>query len=518
MTEKIYIFDTTLRDGEQSPGASMNLEEKVQIAEILDDMKVDIIEAGFPIASNGDFEAVSEISKNIKNSTIAGLARAKITDIERAWEAIKHAESPRIHTFIATSPIHMKFKLMKTENEVLDSIKHTVTFARNLCPNIEWSCEDGGRSNLDFLYQCIELAIDCGAKTINIPDTVGYTLPSEFGSIFKFVKNNVTNIDKAILSAHTHNDLGLAVANSIAAIQEGARQVECTINGLGERAGNAALEEVVMALKVKKDLIPFHTDIKTESIIKASRLVSSITGFSVQPNKAIVGANAFAHEAGIHQDGMLKNAETYEIMTPESVGLSESSLVLGKHSGKHAFSEKLKELGYELGDNALMELFGRFKDLADRKKEIFDEDLIALVGDRTASYNEHIKFVSLHVNAGSLEKHQANLTIQIDNEKKITLSKGNGPVDATFNAIKELTETNFKLKLYQVHAITAGTDAQGEVTVRLEDENLSSQAKGSDPDIIVASAKAYINALNKLIFKKTKSTNEKVSELKIEGV
>ncbi|MDC0194695.1 2-isopropylmalate synthase [Alphaproteobacteria bacterium] len=518
MTEKIYIFDTTLRDGEQSPGASMNLEEKVQIAEILAEMKVDIIEAGFPIASNGDFEAVSEISKNIKGSTIAGLARAKIADIDRAWEAVRYADSPRIHTFIATSPIHMKYKLMKSESEVLDSIKQTVTYARNLCSNVEWSCEDGGRSNLDFLYRCIELAISCGASTINIPDTVGYTLPSEFGSIFRYVRNNVPNIDKAILSTHTHNDLGLAVANSIAAIQEGARQVECTINGLGERAGNAALEEVVMTLKVKKDLIPFHTDIKTESITKVSRLVSSITGFSVQPNKAIVGANAFAHEAGIHQDGMLKNAETYEIMTPETVGLTQSSLVLGKHSGKHAFSQKLKELGYELGDNALMELFGRFKDLADRKKEIFDEDLIALVSDRAVSYNEHIKFVSLEVNAGSFEKHQAKLSIIMQDETTHILSKGNGPVDATFNAIKQLTNTNFKLKLYQVHAITAGTDAQGEVTVRLEDDQLSSQAKGSDPDIIVASAKAYINALNKLIFKKTKTTNHQVSELKIEGV
>jgi len=518
MTDKIYIFDTTLRDGEQSPGASMNLEEKMQIAEILSEMKVDIIEAGFPIASNGDFEAVVEISKNIKNSTIAGLARAKVSDIDRAWEAVKAAKSPRIHTFIATSPVHMKYKLKKNENEVLEAIKHTVTYARNLCPNIEWSCEDGGRSNLDFLFKCIELAIDCGATTINIPDTVGFTLPGEFSSIFRSVKNNVSNIDKAILSAHTHNDLGLAVANSVAAIQEGARQVECTINGLGERAGNAALEEIVMTLKVKKDLIPFHTDVKTESIIKASRLVSSITGFSVQPNKAIVGANAFAHEAGIHQDGMLKNAETYEIMTPESIGLTKSSLVLGKHSGKHAFSEKLKELGHELGDNALMELFGRFKDLADKKKEIFDEDLIALVGDRTLSYDEHIKFVSLEVNAGSLKKHEANLSIQIDNQKKMTQSTGNGPVDATFNAIKELTETSFRLKLYQVHAITAGTDAQGEVTVRLEDDQLSSQAKGSDPDIIVASAKAYISALNRLIFKKTKSIIKQNSEFKIEGV
>lgn len=518
MSDRVYIFDTTLRDGEQSPGATMNLDEKMQIALLLEEMQVDIIEAGFPIASNGDFEAVSEISKNIKNSTIAGLSRAKIADIDRAWEAVKHAKSPRIHTFIATSPIHMKYKLMKTEEEVLDSIKHTVSHARNLCDNIEWSCEDGGRSNLEFLYKCIELAIGSGATTINIPDTVGFTLPSEFGSIFKAVRNNVPNIDKAILSTHTHNDLGLAVANSVAAIQEGARQVECTINGLGERAGNAALEEVVMTLKVKKDLMPFHTNVKSEYITKASRLVSSITGFTVQPNKAIVGANAFAHEAGIHQDGMLKNAETYEIMTPESVGLNKSSLVLGKHSGKHAFSEKLKELGYDFGDNALMEVFGRFKDLADKKKEIFEEDLIALAGERTLTYDEHIKFVSLEVNAGSLSKHQAKLTLIMDDNKQSNSSDGNGPVDATFNAIKQITQTDFRLKLYQVHAITAGTDAQGEVTVRLEDDDLSSQAKGSDPDIIVASAKAYISALNRLIFKKTKSIAKNSAEFKIEGV
>ena len=518
MTEKIYIFDTTLRDGEQSPGASMNLEEKVQIAEALEEMNVDIIEAGFPIASKGDFEAVSEVSKIVKNSTIAALARANIADIDRAWEAIKHAVSPRIHTFIATSPLHMEYKLKKSSSEVIEAIKASVSHARNLCDNIEWSCEDGGRSDVEFLFRCIELAIECGATTINIPDTVGYTLPNEFGSIFKAVKNNVSNIDKATLSTHTHNDLGLAVANSLAAIQEGARQVECTINGLGERSGNAALEEIVMTLKVKKDLIPFHTDIKTESITKVSRLVSSITGFTVQPNKAIVGANAFAHEAGIHQDGMLKHAGTYEIMTPESVGLSESSLVLGKHSGKHAFNTKLKELGYNLGDNALMEIFGRFKDLADKKKDIFDEDIIALVGDQKSRFNEFVKFVSLSVNAGSLEKHEATIILEIDKTKKTSTSTGNGPVDATFNAIKEITKVQSRLKLYQVHAITAGTDAQGEVTVRLEDKDISSQAKGSDPDIIVASAKAYINALNRLVFKKSKSNPDKILEMKVKGV
>ncbi len=518
MTEKIYIFDTTLRDGEQSPGATMNLEEKVQIAEILEELKVDIIEAGFPIASKGDFEAVSEISKNVKNSSVAGLARAKLADIDRAWEAVKDAKIPKIHTFIATSPLHMKYKLNKKPEEVLEAIKSTVSHARNLCPNIEWSCEDAGRSELDFLYKCIELAINCGATTINIPDTVGYTLPNEFGSIFKQVKNNVNNVDKAILSAHTHNDLGLAVANSISAVQEGARQVECTINGLGERAGNAALEEIVMTLKVKKDLIPYHTDIQTESITKASRLVSSITVFTVQPNKAIVGANAFAHEAGIHQDGMLKHSGTYEIMTPDSVGLTKSSLILGKHSGKHAFNEKLKELGYDLGDNSLMEVFGRFKDLADKKKEIYDEDLIALVGDQSNKSNELIKFVSLKVNAGSLEKHEASITVEIEGSKKVSKSSGNGPVDATFNAIKEITNIKSRLKLYQVHAITAGTDAQGAVTVRLEDNNITSQAKGSDPDIIVASAKAYINALNKLLLKKTKMNPQHSYNINVSGI
>jgi len=515
---RVYIFDTTMRDGEQSPGASMSLEEKIQISRVFDELGVDIIEAGFPIASPGDFEAVTEVSKILKKSIPCGLSRHIKKDIDACHEALKSAKRFRIHTFISTSPLHMKHKLNKSPEEVVEAIKEHVTYARKFTDDVEWSCEDGTRTDIDFMCKTVELAIKCGAKTINIPDTVGYSVPSEFKKIIETLINKVPNIDKAILSTHTHNDLGLASANNIAAIKEGARQVECTINGMGERAGNSSLEEIVMTLKVKKDLLPFHTDIKTESIMKASRLVSAITGFTVQPNKAIVGANAFAHEAGIHQDGMLKHSGTYEIMTPESVGLNKSSLVLGKHSGKHAFSEKLKELGYEPGDNALMELFGRFKDLADKKKEIFDEDLIALVGDRSASYNDHIKFVSLEVNAGSLEKHQANLSIQIDDEKKVTQSSGNGPVDATFNAIKELTSTNYRLKLYQVHAITEGTDAQGEVTVRLEHDQLTSQAKGSDSDIIVASAKAYINALNRLIFKKSKSINQQVSELRIEGV
>ncbi len=518
MSEKIYIFDTTLRDGEQSPGASMNLEEKIQIAEALDEMNVDIIEAGFPIASKGDFDAVEAISKKILNSKVAALARANINDIDRAWEAIKTAKNPRIHTFIATSPIHMKYKLQKEPDEVLELIKKTVTYARNLCSEVEWSCEDGGRSDIDFLYKSIDLAIKSGASIINIPDTVGYTLPLEYGEIFEKVINNVTNIDKAILSTHTHNDLGLAVANSLSAITKGARQVECTINGLGERAGNAALEEIVMSLKVRKDLMPYHSNLKTESIIKTSRLVSAITGFTVQPNKAVVGTNAFAHEAGIHQDGMLKHSGTYEIMTPEEIGLNKSTLVMGKHSGKHAFNEKLKELGYQVGDNSLMEIFGRFKDLADKKKEIFDEDIIALVDDQIFRVNEIIKFDSLFVNAGSVKKHEAKLSLQVEGILKTASSSGDGPVDATFNAIKSIMKHKAKLKLYQINAITAGTDAQGEVTVRLEDDGRSVQAKGSDTDIVVASAKAYINALNKLLVKKNKIAPDKVSKLNLKGI
>ena len=518
MTDKIYIFDTTLRDGEQSPGASMNLDEKIQIAELLDHLKVDIIEAGFPIASNGDFEAVEAVSKKVKNSTVAGLARANFRDIDRAWEAIKSSKSPRIHTFIATSPIHMKYKLQKEPDQVLDLIEKSVKYARNLCPEVEWSCEDGGRSDLDFLYKCIEIAIKSGATIVNIPDTVGYTLPTEYGNIFKNVKKNVPNIDRAILSTHTHNDLGLAVANSLAAINQGARQVECTINGLGERAGNAALEEIVMSLKVRKDLMPYHTNLETKSLIKASKLVSAITGFNVQPNKAIVGTNAFAHEAGIHQDGMLKHAGTYEIMTPEEIGLNKSTLVMGKHSGKHAFSEKLKELGYQIGDNALMEVFGRFKDLADKKKEIFDEDIIALVDDQVLRGNDMIKFVSLFVNAGSIKEHKAELVLEIEGLKKKSTSSGDGPVDATFNAIKEIIKHKAKLKLYQINAITAGTDAQGEVTVRLEENGKQVQSKGSDTDIVVASAKAYINAINKLMIKRNKSAPDKITDIKIKGV
>src|SRR5215813_3023619 len=389
-SDHVVIFDTTLRDGEQAPGCSMNLEEKLRIAAVLEEMGVDVVEAGFPIASNGDFEAVRGVAKAVRNSSVAGLARAAKRDIDRAWEALAGAARPRIHTFISTSPLHMKFKLQMEPEAVHQAVHDSVSHARKLCDDVEWSPEDGSRSEHDFLCRCVETAIKAGARTINIPDTVGYAVPEEFAALIAMLRNRVPNIDKAIISVHCHNDLGLAVANSLAAVGAGARQVECTINGLGERAGNAALEEIVMALKTRHDRIPYATGIKTEIITKASRLVSTITGFPVQPNKAIVGANAFAHESGIHQDGMLKHAGTYEIMTPESVGLNRSTLVMGKHSGRHAFRAKLKELGFELGDNALNDAFRRFKELADKKKDVFDEDLVALVDDEVVRSNERI--------------------------------------------------------------------------------------------------------------------------------
>ena len=503
-SDRVIIFDTTLRDGEQSPGASMNLEEKLRIAEALEGMGVDVIEAGFPIASNGDFEAVNEIAKVIRDSTVCGLARAGAKDIDRAAEALKPAPRRRIHTFIATSPLHMKFKLQMTPDAVHDAVHDSVSRARNYVDDVEWSCEDGTRSERDFLCRVIETAIKAGASTINIPDTVGYTIPSEYTSLIEEIRNRVPNIDKARISVHCHNDLGLAVANSLAGVAAGARQVECTINGLGERAGNAALEEIVMALRTRSDVLPYDTGIRTENITKASRLVSTITGFAVQPNKAIVGANAFAHESGIHQDGMLKNAQTYEIMTPESVGLTQSNLVLGKHSGRHAFRKKLTELGFELGDNAMQVAFNRFKDLADKKKEVFDEDIIALVDDEVRA-NDRIKFVSLQVVAGSKGPQTADLELEVDGEVKSTHATGDGPVDATFNAITNIFPHGATLQLYQVHAVTEGTDAQAEVTVRLEEKGKSVNGQGADTDTLVASARAYVNALNKLLVKREKT-------------
>src|SRR5215831_15871397 len=504
-SNRVIIFDTTLRDGEQSPGASMNLEEKLRIAAVLEEMGVDVIEAGFPIASNGDFEAVREIARTVRNTAICGLARASRRDIDRAWEALQGAARPRIHTFISTSPLHMKFKLQMEPEAVHQAVLDSVSHARNLCEDVEWSPEDGSRTEHDFLCRCVETAIRAGARTINIPDTVGYAVPEEFAALIAMLRNRVPNIDKAIISVHCHNDLGLAVANSLAAVGAGARQVECTINGLGERAGNAALEEVVMALKTRHDRIPYATGIKTEVITKASRLVSTITGFPVQPNKAIVGANAFAHESGIHQDGMLKHAGTYEIMTPESVGLIRSTLVMGKHSGRHAFKAKLKELGFELGDNALEDAFRRFKDLADKKKDVFDEDIVALIDDTIVRSNEYIRFVSLQVIAGSKGPQKADLELEIDGKPQATTATGDGPVDACFNAIKQLFPHDARLQLFQVQAVTEGTDAQAEVTVRLEEGGKTVNGQGADTDTLVASCKAYLHALNKLLTKRRKT-------------
>lgn len=496
--DRVVIFDTTLRDGEQCPGATMTLEEKLQVADLLDEMGVDIIEAGFPIASNGDFEAVSLIAARVKNATVAGLARAGMKDIDRAGEAVAKARRPRIHTFISTSPVHMKWKLQKTPDEVLAMVVASVTRARNLVDDVEWSAEDGTRTEHDYLCRCVEAAIKAGATTINIPDTVGYTAPDEYRALFKMVRERVPNADKAVFSVHCHNDLGMAVANSIAGLEGGARQIECTVNGIGERAGNAALEEVVMALKVRGDIFPFETGIKNEMLMRASKLVSAVTSFPVQYNKAIVGRNAFAHESGIHQDGMLKNTQTYEIMTPESVGVAKTSLVMGKHSGRNAFRDKLKALGYALSDNAFEDAFGRFKDLADRKKHVYDEDIEALVDENIASAQDRMHVLSLLVVAGTMGPQIATMTLDIEGAHKTVQATGNGPVDATFNAIKAIVPHEAMLDLYQVHAVTEGTDAQAEVSVRLTEAGRSVTGKAAHPDTLVASAKAYLAALQRL--------------------
>ena len=510
-SNRVIIFDTTLRDGEQSPGASMNLDEKLRVAETLDELGVDVIEAGFPIASNGDFDAVREVAKLVKRPVICGLARSSREDIDRAAEALRPAERKRIHTFISTSALHMKYKLQMEPDEVHQAVIDSVSHARDFTDDVEWSPEDGSRTDHDFLCRCVESAIKAGATTVNIPDTVGYAVPDEFGALIAMLIERVPNSDKAIFSAHCHNDLGLAVANSLAAVGAGARQVECTINGLGERAGNAALEEIAMSLRTRQDTMPFETGINTEVITRASRLVSTITGFVVQPNKAIVGANAFAHESGIHQDGMLKHAGTYEIMTPESVGLNQSKLVMGKHSGRHAFREKIKELGYEIGDNAIQDAFRRFKSLADKKKEIYDEDIVALIDDEVVRANDRVRFVSLQVVCGSKGPQTAELELNIDGKVQKTKATGDGPVDATFNAIKELFPHDAGLLLYQVHAVTEGTDAQAEVTVRLEEGGKTVNGQGADTDTLVASARAYVNALNKLLVKREKTAPKALS-------
>jgi len=494
----IRIFDTTLRDGEQAPGNSMNIEEKLRLAKQLQKLNVDVIEAGFPIASDGDFEAVKLIAQTIKGPQIAGLCRSSEKDIDRAWEALQFAgERGRIHTFIATSDIHMKYKLQMEPAKVLASAVKAVKRAASYTPNVEFSCEDAVRTRLPFLAEVVEAVIAAGATTVNIPDTVGYTVPFEYFNIIKYLKDNVPNIDQAIISVHCHNDLGLSVANSLAAIQAGARQVECTINGIGERAGNCSLEEFVMILRTRGDILPYYTNIATEHLTPSSRLLTNITGIAVQPNKSVVGANAFAHEAGIHQHGMLMEKTTYEIMTPESVGLTASSLVLGKHSGRHAFKKRLEELGHELNDEMLNRAFDRFKSLADLKKEVFDEDLDAIVADESRE-DEKFKLGHITVTCGSFAVATATVQMEINGTSVRTAELGDGPVDATLKAIKKLTKTKAKLTQYNVGSITGGTDAQGEVTVRVSEGSHVVVGKGASTDIIEASAKAFIHALNRL--------------------
>ncbi len=510
---QLIIFDTTMRDGEQSPGASMTRDEKVRIGKALEKMRVDVIEAGFAAASPGDFESIAAVAAAVKESTICSLARAVDGDIDRAAEALKAAERKRIHTFIATSPIHMEHKLRMSPDQVVERAVYAVKRARNLVDDVEFSCEDAGRSEMDFLCRIIEAAIDAGAKTINIPDTVGYAIPEEFGYKIKTLLQRIPNADKAIFSVHCHNDLGLAVANSLAAVANGARQVECTINGLGERAGNAALEEIVMGVKTRSDLFDVTTGINTEIIVPTSRMVSTITGFPVQPNKAIVGANAFAHESGIHQDGVLKHRETYEIMRAEDVGWGANKMVMGKHSGRAAFRSRLEELGVHFeSDQELNLAFARFKELADKKHEIFDEDLQALVS-ATRTMDEKYQLVTLEAQSQTGETPKAKLTLAVDGNEETVEAEGSGPVDAVFKAIESNAQSGANVQLYSVNAITQGTDSQGEVTVRLEKGGRIVNGLGSDTDIIVASAKAYINALNLLA-----QSSEKAHPQQVEGV
>ncbi len=503
--DRVLIFDTTMRDGEQSPGASMTLREKLELAELLEEMRVDICEAGFAASSAGDFECVRQIAENARDMVICSLARSTLADIDRAGEAVCAARRPRIHTFISTSPVHMKHKLRMGENAVLEAIGASVSHARNLVADVEWSAEDATRTDFDFLCKAIDIAIRSGASTINVPDTVGYSHPAEYGALIRRLIETIPDSDKVIWSTHCHNDLGLAVANSLAGVANGARQMECAINGMGERAGNAALEEVVMALRVRGDSLPFATGIDSRLLSRASRMVSQITGFPVQYNKAIVGKNAFAHESGIHQDGMLKNNQTYEIMNPEDVGVASTSLVMGKLSGRNAFRDKLRALGYELEPDALNDAFRRFKDLADKKKHVFDEDIIALVDDQLAGAEERIALASLRVVAGTRGPQSADIELSIDGVTQAATAAGNGPVDAVFNAIRMLAPHSAELELYQVHAVTGGTDAQATVTVRLAEAGLVATGKASDPDTLVASARAYIHALNKLEVRRAKA-------------
>jgi 2-isopropylmalate synthase len=513
--DRIIIFDTTLRDGEQSPGFSMNLHEKIRMAEALTELGIDVMEAGFAIASQGDFDSVKAIAESVgqrdDTPVIASLARAGQMDVLRAADALKAAKRRRIHIVIATSDLHMEHKLRMTPEEVIAATIASVTLARNHADDVEWSAEDATRSDPDFLCRVVEAAIGAGATTINLPDTVGYALPEDMARMFTDIRTRVPGAERIVLSTHNHNDLGLAVANTLAAIRAGVRQVESTINGIGERAGNASLEEVVMAIRTRQDAIPRRNNIKTTSLLKMSKLLSTITGFDVQPNKAIVGRNAFAHEAGIHQDGVLKNAATYEIMTPESVGWTKNSLVMGKHSGRAAFRDKLTTLGYSIGDNQLNDAFRRFKDLADRKKVVYDEDIVALVDDEVMRDHERVRFISLDLRAGSKAPPQAELELEVDGIVHTAASSGDGPVDATFKAIRAIFPHEANLVLFSVGAVTEGTDAQAKVTVRLEEKGKMVDGQGADTDTIVASARAYVHALNKLLVKRARTEPQALS-------
>jgi 2-isopropylmalate synthase len=498
MKEKIIIFDTTLRDGEQSPGYSMNTAEKMHLAAQLEKLRVDILEAGFPSSSEGDFQGVQMIAKKIRNIEVAALARTSKKDVDAAWSSIKEAANPRIHLFIATSDIHLKHKLKMDRNQVINKAVEAIKYAKQFTNNIEFSAEDGSRTDRDFLSRIFEAAISAGATTVNLPDTVGYSIPDEFADLTAYVKSHTPNIGKAILSVHCHNDLGLATANTLAGINAGARQVEVTVNGIGERAGNTSLEEVVMSLHTRRDYLQYFTDINTKEIYPSSHLLAMITGTPVQPNKAIVGANAFAHEAGIHQDGVLKNKTTYEIMEPATIGLETNRLVMGKHSGRHAFSNSLKKLGYDLPESDINRLFKKFKELADKRKEIVDEDLEVLVAEEILRVPDTYRLKYLNVISGTATVPTATVQLEIEGKLEQKAGFGVGPIDSTFNTIAKITGTESKLLRFTIDSLTGGTDAQGGVTVRLEEEGVQTIGKGTDPDIIVASAKAYINGLNRL--------------------
>lgn len=510
MNDRVWIFDTTLRDGEQSPGVSLNTQEKLDIARQLQKLGVDIMEAGFPIASVGDFESVKTIAQNVKGVTIAGLSRASFKDIDRAWEAVKYADQARIHTFIATSDIHLKHKLKMSREQVIEAAVAAVKHAKKYTADVEFSAEDAFRSELDFLCQVIEAAISAGATTVNIPDTVGYATPVEFGEFIRDIRMKVPNIDKAIISVHCHNDLGLAVANSLAAVSNGAQQVECTVNGIGERAGNASLEEVVMALYTRNRFFEKNSNIKKEEIYRTSRLVSSLTGMRIQPNKAIVGKNAFAHESGIHQDGVLKERSTYEIMNPEMIGLNINNIVLGKHSGRHAIKDRLYELGYQLSDDEIDKTFVKFKALTDKKKEIQDEDLVAIVENEVLIVPETYKLEYLHISSGTKLIPTATIRLEKDGEMNEEAACGDGPVDAIYKAIDKLTGITSTLQLYNLHAVTGGKDALGEVTVKIQPNGGNKKVylgRGVSTDVLEASAKAYLNAVNKVVYAQMEDEN-----------